>query len=66
MVVRGSQGARQEMSQVRARISAKESEISPGRPRCLLEVRQITPRCGPGTAAGGLWGRGRGGERDLG
>lgn len=43
---------------MRARVSAKEPEISPKRPRCLLEVRiKITPRCGPGLAAGGLWGR---------
>lgn len=41
---------------MRARVSAKEPEISPKRPRCLLEVRRkITPRCGPGLAAGGLW-----------
>lgn len=41
-----------------ARVSAREPEISPKRPRCLLEVRhKITPRCGPGLAAGGLWGR---------
>lgn len=41
-----------------ARVSAREPEISPKRPRSLLEVRhEITPRCGPGLAAGGLWGR---------
>lgn len=45
------------VSWVRARVSAKEPEISPKRPRCLLEVRhKVTPRCGPGLAAGGLWG----------
>lgn len=46
------------VSWVKARVSAREPEISPKRPRCLLEVRHtITPRCGPGLAAGGLWGR---------
>lgn len=53
----GSQG-KAGISWVRARVSAEEAEISPKRPRCLLEVRhKITPRCGPGLAAGGLWGR---------
>lgn len=53
----GSQG-KAGVSWVRAGVSAREPEISPKRPRCLLEVRRtITPRCGPGLAAGGLWGR---------
>lgn len=53
----GSQG-KAGVSWVRAMVSAREPEISPKRPRCLLEVRHmITPRCGPGLAAGGLWGR---------
>lgn len=53
----GSQGEAG-ISWVTARVSAREPEINPKKPRCLLEVRhEITPRCGPGLAAGGLWGR---------
>lgn len=53
----GSQG-KAGVSWVRAMVSAREPAISPKRPRCLLEVRHtITPRCGPGLAADGLWGR---------
>lgn len=64
----GSQGEAG-ISWVRARVSSRELEISPERPRCLLEVRhEITPRCGPGLATGGLWGRlagqGRGQDRE--
>ena len=52
---RGSQG-KAGISWVRASVSAREPENSPKRPRCLLEVRyKVTPRCGPGLAAGGLW-----------